>query len=154
MRKSIVFIAVIILLTGCGQSTKPVSDRDRLLAIDREFSEMSVDRGMAFAFDAFMADSATILRNGAHPFTGRESIGQLYAKSPQGAMLKREPYFADVSVSGDMGYTLGKYIYSAPDSTGVPQYGYGHYVTIWKRQADGNWKYVFDTGNQSPPPDK
>ena len=24
----------------------------------------------------------------------------------------------------------------------------GTYVTIWKKDADGNWKFVLDTGNQ------
>ncbi len=30
---------------------------------------------------------------------------------------------------------------------------YGKYVTIWKKQADGTWKFVVDVGNKSPAPE-
>ncbi len=29
---------------------------------------------------------------------------------------------------------------------------YGNYVTVWKRQPDGKWKYVLDGGNTTPAP--
>jgi ketosteroid isomerase-like protein len=30
--------------------------------------------------------------------------------------------------------------------------GHGYYYTIWRRQADGSWKFVLDVGTPSPPP--
>ena len=30
---------------------------------------------------------------------------------------------------------------------------HGKYVTIWKKQADGSWKFVVDIGNPSSPPE-
>ncbi len=49
------------------------------------------------------------------------------------------PNFAGVALSGDLGFTTG----------GVEVGGRraGHYFTIWSRQADGSWKWVFDGGS-------
>jgi ketosteroid isomerase-like protein len=34
--------------------------------------------------------------------------------------------------------------------TGSDTTMYGDYVTVWQKQADGSWKYVADTGNDTP----
>ena len=46
-------------------------------------------------------------------------------------------------VRGDVGFTLGTFSF-APAAGGKG--GHGSYCTIWRRQADGAWKVVFDTG--------
>jgi len=68
--------------------------------------------------------------------------------------LKWEPIFTDMSSSGDFGYTHGKYESINLDSLGNEQVRYGNYVTIWKKQTDGNWKFVFDAGNDLPAEEK
>jgi ketosteroid isomerase-like protein len=45
---------------------------------------------------------------------------------------------------------LGNSQYTIKDSTGAAKVYHGFYVTIWKKQADGSWKYVFDTGTDGP----
>ncbi len=62
------------------------------------------------------------------------------------------PLAGDISSSGDLGYTWGRYIYSVPDEDGIRQISHGKYMTVWKRQADGGWKAVLDGGNPNPPP--
>jgi len=97
-----------------------------------------------------MAENATILRDGMFPVEGRKSINQLFADTPENASLLWEPDFADIASSGDLGYTIGHWTYSAPDSSGVMQSSKGNYITIWKKQSDNSWKYVFDTGSNAP----
>jgi ketosteroid isomerase-like protein len=41
---------------------------------------------------------------------------------------------------GDLGFTVGKASYRGKESWRST------YVTIWRRQADGSWKVLFDTG--------
>jgi hypothetical protein len=41
---------------------------------------------------------------------------------------------------GDIGWTVGKAAFSGVESFRST------YVTIWKKQADGSWKVLFDTG--------
>jgi ketosteroid isomerase-like protein len=56
-----------------------------------------------------------------------------------------QPFKAEAS--GDLGYTIGNWKYQTKDTI-----MYGNYCTIWKRQQDGNWKFVFDGGNNTPKP--
>lgn len=125
-------------------------DKSKLFEVDREFSIMSVEKGIAEAFVSYAADSAMILRDNMLPIVGQNAIGDLWANTPNGAQLVWEPDFADIAASGELGYTIGHWTYSVTDSSGATQSSKGRYVTIWKKQADGNWKYVFDTGTTDP----
>jgi ketosteroid isomerase-like protein len=58
--------------------------------------------------------------------------------------VKWSPDFIDVSKEGDMAYTYGKYVWQSPDSTGKMNVSNGIFHTVWKRQVDGSWKYVWD----------
>lgn len=125
---------------------------EQLIEVDCEFGAMVVDSGTAAAFAHFAADSATIFRARSRPIVGRDAIRNVVAADTTG-LLHWEPYFADVSVGGDLGYTLGRYQFTPKDTTGGKKDSYGYYVTIWKKMADGSWKYVMDTGVPGPPPE-
>jgi ketosteroid isomerase-like protein len=151
-------LAVLFLYATISCVAQPAIDKipahnpgDVLIQVDRNFAKMAIDRGTAYAFSYFAADSATILQRGSRPTVGRSAIRDLY-KDEGNSTLRWEPYFADLAASGDIGYTLGNYQYSYKDSTGTDKRSYGYYVTIWKKQPDGNWKYVLDTGVSAPPP--
>jgi ketosteroid isomerase-like protein len=126
--------------------------KDALMQVDRDFAKMAADSGIANAFVYFAADSATMLRRGSAPIVGRDTIRTLFADEV-GTTLKWAPYFADIAASNDLGYTLGSSQYIYKDSTGAEKTSYGYYVTIWKKQPSGIWKYVLDTGVSAPPPE-
>jgi ketosteroid isomerase-like protein len=37
-----------------------------------------------------------------------------------------------------------------PDSAGKPQTEDGRYVTVWRRESDGEWRCVIDIWNAGP----
>lgn len=147
----VVILFVVGSIAGSDDAMNVEKEKEALMAADSAFSALSAEKGRAEAFELYMDDSATILRDNAHPFTGRESIRSLMTHSPKGT-LTWKPSFADVSASGDLGYTIGSWEYTETDSTAGKSLGY--YVTIWKKQADGSWKFVFDTGTSGPDPEK
>ena len=149
MWKQLVFLTAIIFVSGCTQQIDIAKEKEAMVQADRDFSKLSIEKGTYEAFDTYMTDSTTIYRNRQHPFTGREAIRAILPEDDPGT-LKWEPFFADISASGDFGYTLGDYDYTYADSAGNEQVSKGYYVTIWKKQPDGSWKYVFDTGIQAP----
>lgn len=151
--KPIIWI-VIILSFACTQQTDVEGQKAELKRIDKEFSRMSVEKGTVEAFSHFMADDMTIFPKFGHPIQGKETYQKMSSAaddSGQTSRLEWEPYFADISDAGDLGYTLGRYTLTITDSSEDEQIKHGYYVTIWKKQPDGSWKFVFDTGNESPP---
>lgn len=136
-------------------STAPLSaasaERGAILRADEEFARAAQEKGLAEAFAAYAAEDATILPNGGNPVTGREAIRGLFASS-SGTVLTWRPFAAEVSRSGDLGYTLGTYESRSTDAAGKAVIRYGKYCTIWKKQPDGTWRYVVDLGNPSPAP--
>jgi len=127
---------------------------DVLLALDSEFSDYSKANGAYEAFAAYLADDAVALNGGQQPQIGRENIIATMTEIPEGAELVWTPQAGDISSSGDLGYTWGRYIYSVPGEDGTRQKSHGKYMTVWKLQADGQWKVVLDGGNSNPPPDE
>ncbi len=59
------------------------------------------------------------------------------------------PRIVDVSSSGDLGYTWGRYVHNVPTAKlgAAPLIRMGTYITSWKRRLGGSWKIVLDGGN-------
>lgn len=146
---NLLLLLLIPLLNSCSDPMDIEKEKQALIDTDRAFSNLSVEKGVPVAFDQFMTDDAVIFRDKAHPFEGREQIRQLFADYPE-ATLTWEPYHAEVAAAGDLGYTLGKWTFSMDDETGEEHKSQGYYVSIWRKQTDGSWKYVFDTGINAP----
>lgn len=125
-----------------------------LLEVDRAFNRRAQEVGVPAAFVEFAAEDAVIYRNGMDPIVGKEAIAKLLA--PEGAsILIWQPLTADIAESGDLGYTRGSFtLTTGPSADGTPGKGpfEGYYVSIWKIQSDGSWKWVFDNGIISKQP--
>ena len=50
---------------------------------------------------------------------------------------------AKLPQAGDLGFTYGIYNLEIKDTVLK-----GTYVSIWKKQKDGKWKFVLDSGNE------
>jgi ketosteroid isomerase-like protein len=64
-------------------------------------------------------------------------------------LLAWQPSFAGMAASGDMGFTTGPWEAKADIKDEKPS-GYGHFVTVWKKQVDGSWRFVVDLGISHP----
>ncbi len=167
--KAIALFICLLFLLACGERTEDdqrgihlekASDlarktldldkeKEKLLETDRLFSKASEEKGFAGAFDLFTAQGARIFQNKRMPIEGKEAIIQFLADNVKGTVTW-EPYFVEMSASADLAYTLGKSQSIRTSPSGKKVVSYGHYVTIWKKQTDGSWKLVFDTGIETP----
>jgi ketosteroid isomerase-like protein len=118
-----------------------------LEAVDSDFAALSVAQGQSVAHAQFAApDAVEMLTDVVY---GRDAIVASHAHDR--SVLNWWPSGGDVARSGDIGYTLGRYVFT--DLSVNPSVDYpGHYLTIWKRQPDGQWKYVLGSGTYSPFP--
>jgi ketosteroid isomerase-like protein len=119
-----------------------------LLKVDREFSERSVELGAPESFLHYIDDSCVLLRPNRYPVIGRDKIAAMFSKPDTSLILSWKTLHADVSASNDLGYTYGIYTIQMDSPEGKVVTKEGTYVTIWKKNKDGEWKFVLDTGNQ------
>ncbi len=148
MKTILPFLFAFILL-GCTRQQLP--DTAELVSIDLKFSKMSVEKGLHAAFLHYADDSVLKMREGKFPVLGKNEMARIYQNSSDsGLVLKWKPVRAVISMSDDLGYTFGDWeLYMKERDTTL----YGNYVTIWKKQADGSWKYILDTGVNTPKPE-
>jgi ketosteroid isomerase-like protein len=152
MKSILTLWASFILLSLIYSCTRPgpqLPDKEQLMLADRQFSEYSVNNGMKKAFSAFADSSVVLLRANSMPIEGGNALSERMSNIPDTLFtLSWEPINGEIAGSGDLGFTYGVYT-STPRDTSVGQKAeQGTYVTIWKKQADGSWKYVLDTGNE------
>ena len=68
-------------------------------------------------------------------------------KNPQGeSTLQWTPLEAEASPDGVLGFTRGTWIFTGTKKDGSQQKVTGYYVTEWRRQTDGKYKFVLDIG--------
>lgn len=149
IRYPIVFLTF-LALAAC--SPQPTGDPEELMQIDREFSAFSKEHGAPAAWAAYFAQDSIQLGAGVQPVTGLDSILEGFAEWPPDALLTWDAVGGDVSTTGDLGFTWGRYVLVVKDENGNDVVTHGKYTTIWKRQKDGEWKVVLDIGNENPPP--
>lgn len=117
-----------------------------MLKTDREFSDFSKQKGAAEAFFEFADEEAIMLPKNNDVIEGRVKIKEAMA-GMENAVFTWSPEDGTVSESGDLGYTWGRFELSFADTNGMEQIRNGKYVSIWKKQNDGSWKWIVDIGN-------
>lgn len=143
MRKLFYYFA--IMMTACSFPQLKV-DPNVLVETDLSFSEMSEAKGMKAAFLAFADKDVIKLQNQSFPIWGIDEMMLSFDDfDDTGFTLTWQPLKAEIAASGDLGYTIGNW--KMVSSNGVK---YGNYVSVWKKQGNGEWKYVVDTGTETP----
>ena len=114
---------------------------DILKEADRAFAALSAKQGPGPAFQAFAAPDVTLL-NAAQPHVTPEQLGKRFGADTQ---IAWEPDEAVISAGGDLGYTLGHATVTAQGKQTKTRY-----LTIWRKQPDGSWKFILDGGVPQP----
>lgn len=140
---------IFLMLFSCQEKEKNANgntaDRLNMLETDRAFSQYSEDKGMKNAFIEYIDSNGVLLRPNELPIVGADAIDYLIQLNDSNYVLTWQPKTGVVAKSGELGYTYGIYTLIPSQKDTVL---YGTYVSIWKKQSDGNWKFVLDAGNE------
>lgn len=118
---------------------------------DRAFARFSTDSGgPAGAFARWVAADGMMLGARPVPPRGPEQVGKAFAGFPVGGEFTWGPIDAlsQASRDGDLGFTIGE-ARMAPTPADV---SYSKYLTIWRRERDGSYRFIFDIGSARPAP--
>lgn len=137
---------ILMFLSSC----RPVPDRSALVSqvmkTEQDFCSMAGDSGLQKAFLAFADSNVVLLRNDSL-IKGKGQLKQFYKNfdhPDSNIRLVWKPDVVKVSKAGDLAYTYGKYTFTRMDKNGMKHTSTGVFHTIWKRQKDGSWKFVWD----------
>jgi len=146
------FFSGALSFISIGVSQDYRSSLESVVEAERAFAKTSLEVGSRSAFMTYFADEAIVFR--PHPVIYKEAMKTVpLPKNPLETTLEWEPIFADVSKSGDLGYTTGPSVRTDHTPAKRPQY-FGFYFSFWKKQQNGEWKVVFDVGTELPGPYK
>ncbi|WP_263358304.1 YybH family protein [Acidicapsa ligni] len=145
------------VLSADGQSATPNALADStvkpgkaiLFDLEAQFAKATAEGG-GKAFATWFAEDGVSLGNGQAAVHGRDAIAKQATWSPKDYQLVWTPTDAEMSATGDMGYTWGHYEGRSHDADGNSKVTSGRYLTIWRKQPDGSWKVVLDASSDEP----
>ncbi len=143
------FLLICLLTISCkiDASDEQIEQwKNEILEIESRFAQMAKEEGIEKAFVFYAAEDGVLNRNNVLVI-GKNAIQKRFKSQTQiyqNAILSWKPDFVDVSDSGDLAYTYGSYLFTSSDSLGKKIEDKGVFHTVWKRQADGKWRYVWD----------
>lgn len=135
---------IFLLLEGLFSFSQSTGQFQSLINAEKGFAKISREKSTKEAFSTSLSDSGLIFRAG--PVLGKKFWQEAEAGTD---LLSWEPVFADISSSGDFGYTTGPWEFRA-NRTDELAAGGGYYVSVWKKEK-GEWKVALDIGISHPP---
>ena len=151
-------MALLVALPAAAQSAPAPAPAtaagaaQEVLAADAAFAARAASDGVGQAFGAYAAPTAVLVTTGGELPIGPAAIAAGFADWPAGAALEWKPVYGRAAASGDLGFTVGEAIFRAPGADGRAVERPSKYLTIWRRQPDGEWRYAADGGNPRPVP--
>ncbi|MBU2491032.1 MAG: hypothetical protein KJ571_00300 [Bacteroidetes bacterium] len=144
----LLFIVFLFLITNIISFSQAIFNTSSdLIQAEYNFAADAKESGVRDSFLKFIADDGILFR--PHPVNGKEFLSK-QEKRP--GLLLWYPSFSIVSEAGDLGFNTGPWEFkrTADDSS----IAFGNFVTVWKKQKDGSWKFLIDVGNSNAKPDK
>lgn len=144
-------LAALVILSGilasCTENKADNSNdaKKEIADAEKAFEAMAKEKGIAEAFAYYADSNAVIKRRNDSLIKGKEGIRNFYADDfYKTASVTWSPDFIETSPDGGLGYTYGQYLWQSKDSTGKVNEIRGIFHTVWKKQKDGSWRYVWD----------
>lgn len=116
-----------------------------LVDAEKAYAKIGFEKGFRAASLAVFSDDAVIFSPG--PVNGKK-YWQTETEEP---FLIWRPIFASIARSGELGYTTGPWEFKKSRDAEKPE-AFGHFVTIWRKDAEGIWQVVVDLGVNHPQP--
>jgi len=128
-----------VIVIGGGPSLRAETPGGDLGAVESAFAATMADRDLD-AFVGFL-DAETVFFAGPTELRGAEAVEKAWAPFFEGeaAPFSWQPEVVSVLDSGSLGLTSGPVL--DPDGNRI-----GTFNSIWRLNADGVWKIVFDRG--------
>ena len=130
-------LAALAVLALPAPAAQAATDPAPVVAAERAFAADGAALGIKDSFLKHSADQAIVLQ--PEPVLAKAVFGAAPASATK---LAWWPLWAGIARSGDLGFTTGPFTVNGKPGA--------WYFTVWAKQPDGGWKWLFDGG---PPSD-
>lgn len=137
MMKLFAALSILTILATLALSQNPAQ---KIFDTEKAFERMVAEKGINAGFIEFMSPDGIMFSPGA--VNGRDAWRE---RQPSHASLTWNPIWIEVSSNGALGYSIGNAIYRGQGKDD-PNLGYNHYLSVWSRQPNGEYRAVVDTG--------
>lgn len=134
--RAIAFATAVLL--AADPALAQSADAAPIVAAERAFAADASVLGLTASFNKWAVPDAVMI-GGGQVQTVRDVFPPDVPRPADEALLEWWPNFAGISRSGDLGFTTGGVAINGQRT--------GHYFTIWKKQPDGSWRWVYDGGS-------
>ena len=138
MLKTVLIACVALMSAGAAQA-EPKTPADQVEAAERAFAADGLALGVRASFLKHMADDAIIFT--PDPTNARAFYAARAAEA--GPKLEWWPAWVVAAKSGDLALSTGPSFFD-----GKPG---GWFSSIWRKDADGVWRWVYDGGSAADP---
>lgn len=140
---SFLFILSIVLAQEpSGTNLQSMADAERA------FAQMAKEKNTRDAFLHFLTDDAVTSAPGQGPRSGKKHLEQQPVNE---SWLYWYPVYSDIAASGDFGFNTGPWEFRQKRGDEKPV-AFGEFVSIWKKNPQGEWKVAVDIGIVHGPP--
>lgn len=131
--------ALALAVSGVHAAPTNAELKQQVADTERAFAATMKARDLA-AFTSFLSDE-TVFYSGPAPLRGREQVTQFWKKFYDGkdAPFSWEPDQVDVIDSGTLAHSSGP-VYDPKGKL------IGRFNSVWRQEAPGTWRIVFDKG--------
>jgi ketosteroid isomerase-like protein len=130
--------------------SKGAGPLEAIRTADVEFSSDAMKMGTGVAFGRYAADDAQIFSGPGEFISGPHAIAESFGPPTEKNTLVWHPVHGEVAGSGDLGFTVGNAVFTGVREDGAKIERFSKYLTVWKKQRDGTWRYVVDGGSARP----
>lgn len=142
MRRTLAALTATLILAGCALAPAAPPDvlRQQVADTERAFARTMAQRDHA-AFVSFLAEETVWLGPGDRPLRGRQAVADAWRpfyEKPE-APFSWEPAVVEVLDSGTLALSSGPVRNPAGQQVGT-------FTSVWRREAPGVWRILFDRG--------
>ena len=127
-------------------------ERQRVLERDTEWAAVSSKGQDVERILSFWSDDARVFAPGLPPFSGKAALRSYVegALAIPGFHITWTTSEAILSPDGQLAYLLSTNAVTMPGPDGHPLTSHGRAVTVWRREADAEWRCTVDIWNDGP----
>lgn len=141
------FIFAVLFCAIVAATALSQTPAQKIYETERAFEKAVAEKGINAGFIEYLTSDGLIFnpdaQNGRQAWTNRP-------KSP--ASLTWNPIWIEVSSNEALAYSIGNGVYKPKGKDDTTEY-YSHYLSIWSRQPNGEYRAVLDGGISHPKPD-